>query len=183
MSGTQWLRIVAVAVITIVWSAPAQASAELGVDAGVDLLRFENENSTVISLPMGGDFFTFLPGFRVGFDAGEHLSIEPAVGFVRASEGGDSISLIKLGASLLANLTTDRSKAQPYLRGGGSVLMVSGFDEDESQTFLGGAVGVRVPVKDPFMVRLEAGAFHGFEGDLESVNIITFRGGFSFFTN
>lgn len=134
--------------------APALVSAqvEVGVDGGLQLMSYDvdgADNGTSISVPTSG--------VRVGFPAGETLLVETLLGFDWFSQGDFSSTGLMLvpGVNLLVG-------DQFYVRGEAG-LQYDSFDDgttdgSTTQYLFGGAAGLRSPLGDAAILRLEAGA-------------------------
>jgi hypothetical protein len=120
----------------------------------------------------------------VGFVTTDQLSIEPAVSLVFAKpEDVDAIYELGFTLSGLYHFVPDVTRAQPYLRGQGQVVLAGSGGESVSQLGVGGGLGVKIPIVERLVFRLEGSYGHRFEND-DLVGMDTVAGlfGFSFFT-
>lgn len=125
----------------------ALAQVEVGLDAGL-IVRTPDvgDNVTSISIPTGSA--------RVGFGAGEMLSIETLLSFDRLSSGGSSFSVLQL----MPGVNLSVGEAGLYVRGEVGVQRVSDETDSESQYGVGAAVGLKKPIGDGSAIfRVEGG--------------------------
>lgn len=134
-----------------------QKPVELGLDAGFSY-KTNSPTLFVAAVPV--------QSFRVGFFASDQVSVEPRLSLNLFNVSGEG-TLTTLGAELgvLAHFSRDRERPQGYFRPLAGVNLITGGGETASQFSVGGALGVKLPVKNRFAVRLEGGFRHGFESD------------------
>ena len=121
---------------------------------------------------------------RVGFFTSDQFSIEPAISLSFAKpEGVDAFYEFGFTLSGLYHFVPDLSRAQPYLRGQGQVVLAGSGGESVSQLGIGGGLGVKIPIVDRLAFRLEGSYGHRFENDdVRGTNTVAALFGFSFFT-
>jgi hypothetical protein len=132
------------------------AQVEIGLDAGLAISSFSNPEG--FTGDIDGVTTFGLPGqwARVAFAAGESILVESLVGFEFLSEGDYSENTILLmpGINYLVG-------EQFYVRGEVGLIRFSesdtGFSESLTQYGFGGAAGMRIPLGDAALFRLEAG--------------------------
>lgn len=127
--------------------AAAQGQVEIGLDAGLTLDNgFDTQDDiTTFSVPQ--------MNARIGFPAGEGLSIETLFGLNRQSSDGNSVTLLTLLPGLNYQLNE-----KVYLRGELGLQRVSFESGSVSQLGFGAAVGTKQALGDsPVMWRLEGG--------------------------
>ncbi len=149
---------------------------EFGLDAG---LGFKVNDPTLVT------FGIPVQSFRVGFAAGNQVSVEPRIAFNFAKPEGDD-AVYTLGAELgfLYHFTAEAERSRAYVRPFAGVELFDFGVDNANQFHLGAGIGVKVPVGVQRMaVRLEAGGQYGFENDdLDKQTIVYALIGFSFFT-
>jgi hypothetical protein len=127
----------------------ATAQVEIGIDAGLSIESIDDVDDNVTS-------FSIPSGVRLGFGAGESVLVESRVAFERRSQG--DVSITALGFVPGINFLVGE---QLYLRGeaGLSYLKLDSGTDDGSVTqyMLGGAAGLRIPVRDNVLFRPELG--------------------------
>jgi len=124
------------------------AQVEVGLDTGLEIEMIDgSDNTTAFHLPT--------TWARIAFAAGETLLIEPLVGFEYFSQGDVSENRIILipGVDLLLG-------ERLYIRGEVGLIRYSednaGTDFSWSQYGFGGGAGMRIPLGDAALLRLEA---------------------------
>lgn len=152
-----------------------QQPVELGLDAGFGY-KVNSPTAGIASLPV--------QSFRVGFYAGDQVSIEPRLRWNLINfENENSLNSLNTEIGVLIHFSPDRNRPQPYFRPLAAMEVFNGGGGTMSQASIGGAIGVKLPVRDRFAVRLEGGFRRAFESDdfAESSTIFV-QVGFSFFT-
>jgi len=166
---------------------------ELGVDAALSHESEDGSKLTQFTLPV--------TQLRVGFFVTDAVSIEPLFAFyysrssrenpISGVETKGSGSSYDLNVGLLYHFQPDRTRSQPYIR---PFLGIRGYSSEidapveisnsGSQTSLGAAIGVKVPVASRLGTRIEAGYRRGLESEPEfpATNTIFLSFGLSFFT-
>jgi len=130
--------------------APAMASAqvEIGLDAGLGISKVDDADNTGVS------FGIPVSGARIGFMGGETLVIETLIDFGYNKIGDTKLTGLSLvpGVNLLLG-------EQFYVRGeaGLSYAKVSstGVDASTTQYLFGAGAGIRKPLGDGALLRLE----------------------------
>lgn len=153
-----------------------QGQVEVGFDAGLTLDNYEfSESLTTIGIPTGTA--------RIGFAAGETITVETLMNLSRLSSDGDSFTTI----SLIPGVNVALGDGGFYLRGEAGLMRVSFggefSDGSETQYTLGAAGGLKRAIGDgPISFRLEAGLGKWLEDEdagLESFTRIRLLFGFS----
>lgn len=154
---------------------------EIGGDASIS---YETESEvTSIAVPV--------QQVRVGVFFSPRLSLEPALGFNRASGGGGSASALDLSLGLVAHLTGvpvgPGQTTSLYVRPFGGLRRVAGRFEGQGQSAtqfqLGGGLGFKAPLISRLAARAEVFYAHGFDNNnFGSSNDVGLRAGLSFFT-
>lgn len=140
-------------------AAPVVAQAhrfEIGVDATFTSIGEEGASGVrVVDVPRW---------LRVGVPLGDHLLLEASAGWRRVSSERGFSSTLELRPAL-AWLWRDPGSVRPYVALVGGVERASDPGDSATQGNLGGAVGLRVPLRGGAVLRLEAGLDHAFETD------------------
>lgn len=160
-------------------SASAQTSrpVELGIDAGASV-GIGDGGTTVINIPA--------QAFRVGFFRSDRLSIEPRFGINIASGGGDTFTSYALEVGALYHFArssaTGRDLAMNsfFVRPFAGLVGATGGGNSDTDTVVGGGIGMKAPLMGRLASRFEANFGHRF-GDGGS-NQIGLLAGISFFT-
>jgi len=137
---------------------PAMASAqvEAGLDAFFTISNPSEPEGSTGSFDNTNSFELPAPVARVGFPAGETILVETILGFNWASQGDESETALVLlpGVNFLLG-------EQFYVRGEAGLLRMSYDDgtdsESTTQYGFGGAAGMRMPLGDAAIFRIEAG--------------------------
>lgn len=136
--------------------APALISAqvEVGVDGGLAITSYDSPSGFDIDSQM--DISLPMSTVRVGFAAGEQLLVDSFLGFTRTSQGDNSYSSLVLmpGVNFLLG-------EQFYVRGEAGLMRMSSDNGTTSnsatQYAFGGAAGLRMPLGDAALFRVEGG--------------------------
>ncbi len=135
----------------------AQKPVELGLDAG---FSYKANSPTVFAAAVP------VQSFRVGFFASDVVSVEPRLSWnLLKLEGASSLNTLSGELGVLVHFSRDRERPQGYFRPLAAADLITGGGETVSQFSVGGALGVKLPVKNRFAVRLEGGFRQGFESD------------------
>jgi hypothetical protein len=131
----------------LVAPAAVQAQVEVGVDAGLTIDKASGSDAlTTISVPASS--------VRIGFTAGDMVSVETLFSFIRASSGGESASNL----ALIPGVNVSLGEGGFYIRGEAGLMRVSFSDDSGTQFTVGGAAGLKKAVNDgPVSFRMEAG--------------------------
>jgi hypothetical protein len=164
-------------VVTAIPLAAQSKPIELGIDGGFE---YKVNSPTVLQLGLP------IQSFRVGFTAGRTVSIEPnvLVNYLKV-EGAAGVFQFRPELGVLLHFSSETNRSRGYFRpfAGMTFTSFSGGGGSFNQFYLGGGVGVKVPVKGSRLAtRFEGGIRHGLEGDLASATSIYALFGFSFFT-
>jgi len=143
-------RSLVLSLVLLVAPALVSAQVEIGLDAGLSYVSYDSPSG----FDVDSDTYIDLPSsyVRVAFPAGETLLVETALGFSRSSSGGDSYStlLVLPGVNLLLG-------EQFYVRGEAGLWRGSGGGDSATQYAFGGGGGLRMPLGDAALFRVEAG--------------------------
>jgi hypothetical protein len=143
-------RILVLTLGLLVAPAVVSAQVEIGLDAGlsIEMISDVDDNFIGFAIPSSG--------MRVGFMAGEQIIVETRLGVDYLKFGDTSGSSVDIapGINFLVN-------DQFYVRGEAG-LSRSSFDDgtgsvSSTQYLFGGAVGIRRPLGDGAVLRLEGG--------------------------
>lgn len=131
----------------LVAPAVVAAQVEIGMDAALSIYSYDNDaidSETSIDIP--GEYV------RIGFPAGETLIVESTLGLSHSSQGDNSYTTILLlpGVNFLVG-------EQFYVRGEAGLWRGSDGDNSQTQYAFGGAAGLRMPLGDAALFRVEAG--------------------------
>jgi hypothetical protein len=168
----------ALAVATLVMTAPlaahAQATTELGTDASIQTTFGSGTNVTTVAFPSAS--------IRAGFYAGPYLSFEPRVGVLSTSGGGSTATVYAGSLSLLLHTSQARAGIGPYVRPFVGITGATGGGSSASQTEAGVGVGVTLPLAGELATRLELNYAHAFSSsDFDSANALGAHIGLSYF--
>jgi len=149
-------RAAVVLLALIFYVSPLQAQTEIGIDSQINLTFLDGETTFDISIPQAK--------VRVGSLVGSRLGLETSLSFQRVDLGTASASVGVLGARVMQAFRDDPfSAGGPYVFGGAGLLWLSADSESANQFSVEAGIGTRVPVRDFFNVRLEAGYTHAFD--------------------
>jgi hypothetical protein len=147
---------VVVALVLVPHGAAAQGRIpEIGFDATMVATKAQGEPGVrMLDMPRW---------LRVGVvPRDEGLLLEGAVSWSRVSSGGDAAGVIELRPSV-SWLWGREGDTRPYLGVVGDLSRFGAGADSRSQTSLGVAGGVRVPLSSSAVLRLEVGWEHAFE--------------------
>lgn len=148
---------------------------ELGVDAGVTIGLGDN-SATVINIPA--------QALRAGFPIGTRTSLEPKLGMTIISGEGDTFTTYQGELGLLYSLGSGRypgayQRAGLYVRPFLGIVGFSGSGS-ESNGYIGGGLGYKMPLLSRLSARYEANFSHQFgDGDGNAIGLLA---GLSFYT-
>lgn len=169
---TRRIALLAVSLAVAVPAAPADAqSAEIGFLSGLSVFTAEDQDAlTSFSAPGSG---LLLPtgGMYATLFATPNVAVEPQVGFLVLSSGGETDWLGNFGAQV-AYHTSGGSESSPYL--GANASWARDLAEDNNFT-LGGVVGYRAILPPGLGLRVEAGYKRWFTGGDEGFDPIDFN--------
>ena len=162
----------------------ARRPIELGLDAALSYESSDLAKVTSLTVPVSA--------VRVGFFVGDAVSIEP-FGSIRYThiefedeifdDESSSFTSYDFGVGLLYQFSSDRARAQPFIRPFVGLSGVRGDDESETQPIAGATIGFRPAHSGRLTGRFELGLRHRFEDEpLPSRNEIFLSFGISFFT-
>ena len=164
------------ALLAAVTSAGAQESqrpAELGIDAGISI-GFDAPRATVVSLPV--------PAIRLGLFLSDRVSVEPKIGFQSVHDADGTFSQYSAEIGLPIHFEKNPVGRGLYARPFVGLLGFSGGGSSDSQTFVGGGLGLKTPFANRFASRLEVNFSHTTAPDLgNSTNALGILFGLSVF--
>lgn len=164
--------VLAVSLAAALPAGPARAqSTEVGFLSGLSVFTAEGRDALTsfsapgsgFVLPTGGLYATFFPTPR--------LAVEPQVGFLVLSSGGNTEWLGSFGGQV-AYHTRGGARSSPYF--GGNASWVRDIDEDDNFT-LGGVVGYRFVLPPGLGLRVEAGYRRWFTGGDDGFDPVDFN--------
>lgn len=129
---------------------------EIGFDATFSALSsdLEDADARLLDVPRS---------VRFGVPLGENAIIESALSWEYVGVSGDASWQLEFRPSL-SWLWGEPNEVRPYVSAVGGIIH-SSVGVGSTQGRLGGAVGLRIPVYEAALFRLEAGWDHGFETD------------------
>jgi hypothetical protein len=145
---------------------------ELGVDGRV-AYRATTPSSTTVNLPVDR--------MRVGYFLSPNFSFEPSLSYSSSSSNGSHSSRTTLGFAIVpqfAQLGAAKVYARPFVEYGFLRSTSQGQRTTSQVSSVGGGIGVRVPLANRLMWRLEA-AYESSTGQSQFMGLF----GLSFFTN
>ena len=151
----------------------AQGKVELGtslVSATVILDNNGGDNMTVIGVPSGGVFSLFNPSVYVSVFVHPHIAIEPQIGLVFLTSGGESEHVLN-AAVQFDYFIKNTSVRSPYVFVTGG-LLDSG--DDYTPKTVGGGAGFRIPVGDRLVFRVDGRYTHYTSDFGDGVNTVAF---------
>jgi hypothetical protein len=172
------IRVAAATVmVLVVTAAPARAQAtpakvELGVSLANLTIGLGDNDFTTFGVP-SSFFGLFSPGVYASIFATPNISIDPRVGLMVISGGGDTEHLLNLGAQV-NYFTRGTAASSPFLFG--DVGLLNASDEDSITTFGGGA-GYRWLLGDRLALRGDARFTHYSDGGGNSISVTLSLGG------
>ena len=147
--------------VAVTLSAVPKASAQPRVEVGGSLVSLmvgldDEDDTTVVGIPSAG-LGLFNPGVFGSFFLGDKAAIEPQLGLIWASSGGDSVHVLAAAAQfdLFFKGTT---RTSPYVFAGGGITDFSGTSESPKSVTAGG--GVRIQAGDRLVFRLDGRYIH-----------------------
>ncbi len=141
-------------------SAPVQAQAravEFGMDLGVTVTNFEDSDITLIEVGIPAQ------RLRVGAFISDQVSIETSVAFSLVDVDDFTTTTTDLALGVNIHSTPNHMDLRVYAAPFGGVSIVSLDDETDTQWSAGAALGLKAPVREIFLVRIEASYARGFE--------------------
>ena len=165
LGKTVWGKVIGVGIATAmvlaVTAVPAraQAKAEFGVSFANLTVGLGDNDFTTFGIPSSA-FGLVTPGVYASIFAGTNMSIDPKVGLIVVSGGGDTDHILSLGGQVNYFMNgTDASS--PFLFGEVGLITESG---DESITTFGGGAGYRKLLGERLVIRTEAKLVHFSDG-------------------
>lgn len=165
---------VATAMVLAVTAVPARAQAkvELGVSLANLTIGLGDNDFTTFGVPSSFSGL-FSPGVYASIFATPNISIDPRVGLVVFSGGGDTDHLLNLGAQV-NYFTRGTAASSPFIFG--DVGLINASDDDSIATFGGGA-GYRWLLGDRLAMRGDARFTHYTDGGGNSISVTLSLGG------
>lgn len=164
-----------IACATLATAIPATASAqatEVGITSGLSVFTAEGQDSQTFFAVPGSVAFLPTSHLYVTTFATPNLAIEPQLGVMVASGGGDTDWSTSLGGQV-AYHPSGGDSSSPYF--GGNASWVRDFGEDNSFT-VGAVVGYRAILPPGLGLRFELGYSRWFTGgDFDPLDFNQFR--------
>jgi len=156
---------------------PASTTIELGIDAGVATTLGGDYHITTVSIPTSS--------VRAGFYINDRVSFEPRLSLNSASGGGDRVTTYDAAIGVLLHGHGERVGAGLYVRPFAGIAGYSASGgSSETQTYIGGGLGVSIPFAERMATRLELGYQHGFKTNfIDGNNVLAATIGLSFFNH
>jgi len=156
-----------IALVAVACTAHAEiGDVELGVDAGVTLIRPDDVQQNIVSVAMpASDFGVLLQNFRVGVQVAKSVQLQSSFGFSYLGSDDDSFYRLGMGLDMLFFPRTKQDAVTPYLRLGGLYDLAATEDEANGQPGFSVGVGVKIPAGGRFAVRLEGSQTRMLETD------------------
>ena len=145
-------------------AAPAAAQTEVGVDLLFQVTNFSDSDAFI---PIDDVSTLSLPAshIRAGFFVTPQVSVEPRVGVVRRSSGGESSSSAQVLVSGYYHFPEMAGERAAFLRTGLGASILSGNSTSDTQLLLEAGVGLKFPLRNQLLMRAEAFAGRSFESD------------------
>ncbi len=165
-----WLSLLLAGPVAPVAPAAAQ-STEVGITSGLSVFTASGSDAvTIFSVP-GNGFVLPTSNLYVTAFATPNLAIEPQLGILVVSGGGDTDWLASVGGQV-AYHTRGGAISSPYI--GGNAAWIRDPGEDSNYA-LGGVIGYRAILPPGLAVRVEAGYRRWFTGgDFDPVDLNQF---------
>jgi len=140
-----------------------------------------DEDITVIGIPHGaaGVDYTAFPAFRFTFWLDAPVQLDGGFSYVSYSRDEHDYSLINLEGGVSTNIKTKSGKVAPFI-GGFAGLLSASNGNTQTELYLGGQAGARIPIRDYAAVRFQV-AYRHMLGDDFDFNVLEIAGGLSFF--
>lgn len=152
---------IAAAAILAATATPAQAQAKLELGASLANLTTGLGDNDGTSFGIPSSFFGITqPGVYASIFAGPNLSIDPQIGLIVVSGGGDTNHILNL-AGQVNYYTKGTGASSPYIFG--NVGLITATDSDSLNSF-GGGVGYRILASEHVAIRLDAKFTHYSDG-------------------
>jgi len=150
---------------------------ELGIDAGVATTLGGDYHITTVSIPTSS--------VRAGFYINDRVSFEPRLSLNSASGGGDRVTTYDAAIGVLLHGHGERVGAGLYVRPFAGIAGYSASGgPSETQTYVGGGLGVSIPFAERMATRLELGYQPGFKTNfIDGNNVLAATIGLSFFNH
>lgn len=157
--------------------APASTTIELGIDAGIATTLGGDYHITTVSIPTSS--------VRAGFYINDRVSFEPTLSLNSMSGGGDRVTTYDAAIGVLLHGHGERVGAGVYVRPFAGITGYSASGaSSETQTYLGGGLGVSIPFAQRMATRLELAYQHGFKTNfIDGNNVLAATIGLSFFNH
>jgi len=150
--------------VGVMWTAPAAAQIEVGVDLALQVTNFSSstdfvdlDNLTTFNFPASQ--------VRLGVFVTPQVSIEPRLGITYGGSGGQSVSGTQASVSGYYHFPEMRGRQAAFLRLGLGASILSGSTVSDTQMLVDGGVGLKFPAADRLFLRVEAFAGRSFESD------------------
>ena len=182
---TRWCSLIVVGAILSLM--PAERTmcenrpVELGFDGG--FLYSITDSYDVMDMDDEAELAFPVQRVRAGFFVSDPVSIEPALGLSYVDYGSLSVTDFTAALAGLYHFGVDPARPRVYVGLKGTLSVAIWDQESDGQFGVGGMLGVKLPVRSRFAVRLEAGYLRAFESeDRVAARDLWTTIGFSFFT-
>jgi len=143
---------------------PLTGQVELGVDMVLQVTNFSSsadfidlDNVTTFNLPASQ--------VRLGVFVTPQVSIEPRLGVTYGASGGESVSGTQAQVSAYYHFPEMRGQRAAFLRFGVGASILSSSNVSDTQMLIDAGVGLKFPVRDQLLLRVEAFGGRSFESD------------------
>lgn len=144
-------------------AAPAQAQnngIEVGTSLASIMIGFGDGSATVLGLPSGG-FGILNPGLYASFFVSPKLAIEPQVGLMVFSSGGNAAHLANVSGQV-GYYTRGNRVNTPYFFGSAGIISATGAPTTPAS--VSGGAGYRMALGDRLTMRIDGRITHFTEG-------------------
>ena len=160
MERNRLLRVLSLAAFLVVRTASLARAEdpkfEIGTSLGSAMISLEKHGGSALGLPSGG-LSIVNPGVYASFFAGPSVAIEPQVGLIWASGGGESEHLLNFAGQVDYFIRGVRSRS-PYVFGSAGIVDVS--HSNTTPKSIGGGIGYRILAGDRLTLRIDGRATH-----------------------
>lgn len=158
MSSVSVRRLLVIATVAVLVGASPAVAQEPRVEIGTTLTSITvglgDNDTTVVGIP-SSSFGLLNPGVYASFFAGPNFSVEPQLGLIWASSGGESLHFLNAGAQV------NYFPAGPHgLYVFGTASIIDASEDSTNPKAVGGGAGYRIPVGDRLAFRLDGRYLH-----------------------
>jgi hypothetical protein len=154
--------------------AAAQPRAEIGGSLANLIVDLEDEDDTVVFGVPSASFGLFNPGVYASFFLGPNAAIEPQLGLVWVSSGGDSMHVVTAAAQF-DYFFNGLERRSVYAFAAGGVTDVS--ESSTTPKSVSAGMGIRTPVGDRLTFRFDGRYMHFTEGGGNALSFSVSIGG------